>query len=226
MYNTVHMTDTSSSAGPFNLGKLLFFFLLLIIILGSISLIGMVSYRMGISQSPASKLTPTPEIILSPTLTVQPTTQTSIPTTTSMPVSTLIPTSSLTSLPSNTPMPTSIPTLTPTVAPAADLFISEYSFNHPPKQGEPFTVKIGLYNKGNKAATSFWWEWWATSTVRPCRNKIDSMSAKGGIIVNCTYTYQGWGTFATKAVIDADNEVAESNEGNNTKTQNIVPIQF
>lgn len=215
------MTDADSSKGPFNFGKLFIFLLLFIIFLGVLSLIGIAGYRMGVSQPQiTNNPTATPETIISPASTVPPQITTAVTAVPSLPASTLIPSPTLTITPSNTPVPT------PTAVPKVDLFISEYSFNHPPKQGEPFTVKIGLYNKGTKTASSFWWEWWATSAIRPCRKKIDSLTAKGGIIVNCTYTYQGWGTFATKAVIDADNEVAESNENNNTQAQNIVPIQF
>lgn len=113
---------------------------------------------------------------------------------------------------------------TPTTEPQADLYISEYSFDHPPKMGEAFTVKIGIYNQGNKAAGGFWWEWWAASAVRPCRERIDSLAAHGGRIVTCTYTYGGWSTYTTKAVADVDNEVVESNETNNTKEQQVIPI--
>ena len=203
------MADTNSSPKPANYWKYLFILLLLLIVLG---LVGYFSYRAGTSQSQNEKPTPAPEVVLSPTPLLLPSISASPTTATATPTTTL----GLTPSPTNTP--------TPTTASSADLFISEYSFDHPPKQSESFTVKIGLYNKGTKAASPFWWEWWATSAVRPCRAKIDSLVAKGGIIVNCTYTYRGWGTFATKAVIDADNEVAESDEGNNTKTQEVIPI--
>lgn len=159
--------------------------------------------------SPTEKQEPgtlTPSIVLS---TVAPTVEPPTPTITPNP-------------PTETPIPSTTPT--PTSEPKADLYISEYSFDHPPKRGEPFTVRIGIYNKGNKAATSFWWEWWATSAIKPCREKIDSLVARGGRIVTCTYTYPSWSTYTTKAVADADNEVAESDESNNTQSQQVIPI--
>lgn len=95
----------------------------------------------------------------------------------------------------------------------------------PPKMGQPFTVRIGLYNKGNAKAGAFWWEWWATSAIRSCRVRVpDGIVAHGGIIVTCPYTYPSWSTYTTKAVVDADNEVSESDEGNNTYTQSVIPI--
>lgn len=106
----------------------------------------------------------------------------------------------------------------------ADLYISDYSFNHPPKQGEAFTINISIYNKGDAAAGSFWWEWWPTAFGKACRAKIDSLAAHGGRVVTCPYTYGGWANYVTKAVADADDDVAESDEGNNVYTQNVVPI--
>lgn len=106
----------------------------------------------------------------------------------------------------------------------ADLYISSYSFNHTPEMGEAFTVNITIYNQGDKAAGEFWWEWWPTAYNYACREKITSMAAHGGQVVSCTYTYGGWSTYATKAVADADNNVSESNEDNNSYTQSIVPI--
>jgi subtilase family serine protease len=106
----------------------------------------------------------------------------------------------------------------------ADLYISEYKFNHPPRMGEAFTVSVSIYNQGDKAADSFWWEWWPTKYDKACREKIDNLVAHGGKVVTCTYTYGGWSTYVTKAVVDADNDVSESEEGNNTYTEDVVPI--
>lgn len=215
----------SEKAGPKPSSKYqkpLLIFLLLIIALGILGLIGMVIFRLG--QSSQLTISPT----LSPALTISPSpveeispSSTPILTPTSRPTSTPTPTSILTSAPTAT----SIPTPTPTISPQADLYISEYSFNHPPKQGEAFTVRIGIYNQGNAKADAFWWEWWPTKYAYACRQRIsEGIAAHGGRIVNCTYTYGGWANYETKAVADADNEVAESNETNNTHIENLIPI--
>ncbi|MFZ5845200.1 MAG: CARDB domain-containing protein [Patescibacteria group bacterium] len=144
------------------------------------------------------------------------------PTETPTPTPTKKPTPTATPTPTPTPTPTATPT--PTPVPLADLYINSYSFDHPPKQGEAFTVSIGIYNQGDAAAGGFWWEWKPTWAITACRERIDSLAAHSGRTVTCTYTYSGWANYETKAIADSGNEVAESNEGNNTYTQNVIPI--
>jgi len=171
-------------------------------------LVGILAFRSGQLRQLSTIPTPTPIITISPTP------ETSAPTITPALDSDL------------TPKPTFSPTLTstPTIPRQADLYISEYSFDHPPTKGEEFTVKIGVYNQGNAAAGAFWWEWWSSSAKRICRERIDGLAAHGGRIVYCPHTYAGWSNYATKAVADADDEVAESDEENNAHTENIIPI--
>lgn len=191
--------------------------IIILAIIGLIVLIalifGAIFLRSRQSAAPSTeKLTPTPT--LEPTPTAEPS-----------PSPTPTPTKKPTSTPTPSPTPTPTLTPTPTTAPKADLYISEYSFDHPPKQGEAFTVKIGIYNQGNAAAGPFWWEWWGTTADHACRERIsEGIVAHGGRIFYCTYTYGGWANYETKAVADADNEVNESDEGNNTHIENIIPI--
>ncbi|MBM3205469.1 hypothetical protein FJZ41_01295 [Candidatus Shapirobacteria bacterium] len=185
-------------------------FLIFLIVIGLLAL----AFFFGLKYRPTGpEATPTPTPTPEPTMMIEAT-----PTPEAQAVT---PTVKVT--PTVTPKPTA--TATPTTISQADLYISEYSFNHPPKQGEAFTVKIGLYNKGNAKANGFWWEWWPTKYASACRERIDEgIVAHGGRIVTCTYTYGGWANYETKAVVDADNEINESDETNNTYTQNIVPI--
>lgn len=169
------------------------------------------AYFMGTRKTqPQESPTPSPEIVS--------------PIPSESPLGSPTATPKATKTPTSTPTPT--PTATPTATPMADLYISEYSFDHEPKTGEPFTVRIGIYNKGDKAAGGFYWEWWATTSAPTyaCRERIDSLAAHGGRIVTCTYTYSGWANYTTKAIADKDNEVLESVETNNTKEQQLVPI--
>lgn len=107
----------------------------------------------------------------------------------------------------------------------ADLYISSYSFNHDPTQGEEFTVSITIKNKGETDTDSFYWEWWPTVTgSRACREKIDGLEAGDSKTVKCDYTYGGWANYTTKAVADSEGDVPESNESNNSQTQNVIPI--
>ncbi len=187
--------------------------------LGILILIGIVfgAYKLGQKQvQPNPSLSPTPfqEALPSPTITPVLTEEpTPTPTSKPKPASTSTP----------TPTPTAIPT--PTVEPKADLYIKDYSFNHPPKKDEPFTVTIVIANQGNANAGAFWWEWKATWALTPCRERItEGIPAGETKTVSCTYTYTSWSTYETKAIVDANNEVVESDEGNNTYTQNVVPL--
>jgi len=187
-------------------------FLIFIIVIGLLAL----AFFFGLKyrQTPGGATpTPTPEVTNVPSPQVTPTPEEITATSTVKPTAIV------------TPTPTVTPTSTSTSTPQADLYISEYSFDHPPKQGEAFTVRIGLYNKGNAKAGGFWWEWWPTKYASACRIRIDEgIVAHGGRIVTCPYTYGGWANYETKAVVDADNEVSESDETNNTYTQSVVPI--
>jgi subtilase family serine protease len=107
----------------------------------------------------------------------------------------------------------------------ADLTISDYDFDHDPVQGEEFTVRIKIKNKGETDAEDFYWEWWPTITgSKACHKKIDILKAGDSETVECDYTYGGWANYTTKAVVDADGDVDESDESNNTYTENVIPI--
>ncbi|HOW60393.1 MAG TPA: CARDB domain-containing protein [Candidatus Moranbacteria bacterium] len=106
----------------------------------------------------------------------------------------------------------------------ADLSVSEYDFNHDPVMGEEFKVKITIKNKGQTNAGSFKWEWWSNAYSASCDGKIDELKAGESKDVSCEYTYGGWSTYATKVVVDTDDDVNESNEGNNVSTKTVIPI--
>lgn len=186
---------------------------LVVIGLGFLSLVGMLAYSFGQKRpEPSASPRPSPLVSPSPEISALPS-----PSPTKKP-------SPLPS-PNPSPSPSPSPVASPSPSPQADLFISEYSFNHPPKQGEAFTVKIGLYNQGNAPAAGFWWEWWPTKYNFACRARIDAgLPAHGGQIIYCTYTYGGWANYETRAVADAVNEVVESDETNNSHVENVVPI--
>jgi subtilase family serine protease len=104
-----------------------------------------------------------------------------------------------------------------------DLYITDYSFNHWPTMGEEFTISIKIKNKGNGDADSFHWEWWPTAYGKYCKEEIDGLDAGDSKTVTCTYTYGGWANYATKAVADSDDDISESDEGNNTYSQTVMP---
>jgi hypothetical protein len=166
----------------------------------------------------------------SPTASIEPTTEPELtsgsPATKPLATKTSTPKPTVTSTPVATT--TSTPTSTPTATPdnRADLYISNYTFNHPPVKGEPFTVSITIYNKGNVSSGSFVWEWWATTSAPTyaCRETLSNIVPHGGRVVSCTYTYGGWADYVTRAIVDVENNVDESDESNNTYSQNVIPI--
>lgn len=91
---------------------------------------------------------------------------------------------------------------------------------------EPFTLSVTIKNQGNAASGDFFWEWWATITAPTyaCRAVVSSIASGASRTVTCTYTYGGWANYTTRAIADADNGVDESNEGNNTYSQDLIPI--
>ena len=124
---------------------------------------------------------------------------------------------------SPTPSPTEEPSPTPEAK--ADLYITEYSFDPTPEKQVEFTVSIGIKNQGDADSGPFYWEWWPTAYDYACRERIDDgIGAGGERTVTCDYEYGGWSNYPTKAVADADDEVDESDEDNNTYTENVVPI--
>ena len=110
------------------------------------------------------------------------------------------------------------------IAPRADLYISEYSFDPVPEKTVPFTVRIGITNQGDAAAGEFYWEWWPTAYAYECREKISSLAPHSEKVVTCDYTYAGWSTYPTKAVADANDDIDEFDESNNEYVEPVVPI--
>jgi subtilase family serine protease len=105
-----------------------------------------------------------------------------------------------------------------------DLYITDYDFNHDPVMGEEFKVEITIKNKGETDAEGFKWEWWSNHASSSCDGEVDALAAGESKEVSCKYTYNSWSTYATKAVVDVDDDVDEANEGNNTSTKNVIPI--
>ena len=119
------------------------------------------------------------------------------------------------------------PTSTSTVAPIADLAIQSFVVNPTgPAIGSPVDVTWTIINQGTAAAGSFKVHWYpdAAAASPSCAWPIPSL-APGATVSQpspCnTYFYGASGTYNSKLIVDALNEVPESNEGNNTQT---IPI--
>ncbi|MBL8133779.1 MAG: SH3 domain-containing protein [Anaerolineae bacterium] len=109
-----------------------------------------------------------------------------------------------------------------------DLYVSEFSLDPAtPVRGQPVNVRVGVYNQGNAAVsgTPFRIVWYPGENYPSpaCEWTLDSMAARGGRILTCTYSgYPSpYASINTKVVVDVDNAVSESNEGNNLFLQRI-----
>lgn len=104
----------------------------------------------------------------------------------------------------------------------ADLEITEYSFDPTPERAESFTISITINNKGEGDAGEFWWEWLPnTEYSYACREQLDGLDAGDDVTVTCNYMYGSGGTYPTKAIADADDDIEETDETNNEYTENI-----
>jgi subtilase family serine protease len=106
------------------------------------------------------------------------------------------------------------------------LIITDITFSpYPPKKGQAVTVKVSSYNQGNAAAGAYTVRWWPGENypAPACTWNIGGMVANGGQVHTCVYAGypSSYGSINTKAVVDTNNTVAESNEGNNTMIKGI-----
>ncbi len=104
-----------------------------------------------------------------------------------------------------------------------DLIISEFSIDPAtPVMGQQAHVRIGAYNQGDYASGAYVLQWWGLSTFAEpsCTWNVASTAAHGGFIKQCNFTFQSWYPInkTSLAVIDVNNDVEESNEGNNQGT--------
>ena len=121
------------------------------------------------------------------------------------------------------PLPTAVPG-TPTLIPSAnakpDLIISEFSISpSTPVVGENTHVRIGTYNQGDAPSGSYVVLWYGLSTIASpsCSWNVPHTNAHGGRILECDFVFASWYPInkTSLAIVDANNDVDESQEGNN-----------
>jgi hypothetical protein len=106
-------------------------------------------------------------------------------------------------------------------ATGVDLYISEMSITPAnPHAGDTVTARIGIYNRGAAPAGAFrvYWRYW-TGDFDVCDWGVDSLSARGGRILECSVTLPG--SYDTVATADAKADIAESVETNNNRTLHV-----
>jgi hypothetical protein len=107
-----------------------------------------------------------------------------------------------------------------------DLYISEFKMTpSTPVKGQPVNIRVGVYNKGTARSGPFTVKWWPGENYNQpgCSWNLSKMNARGGRILNCTYSgYPSrYGRINTKVAADTNNQVAESNEANNVLRKRI-----
>ena len=104
-----------------------------------------------------------------------------------------------------------------------NLEVSEFSLNPAtPVQGQPVNVRIGVYNRGSFPSGPYRVEWWPGenfATGAACSWNVSGNNPKGGRILSCTYPgYASWyANLNTRVIVDVNNTVDESNEGDNDR---------
>jgi len=102
-----------------------------------------------------------------------------------------------------------------------DLYIHEYTITEDPMQNEEITVHIEIVNQGDADAGSFRWEWWANDDDVECEDEIGWLDVGEKETVECEFTYEDFGSFDTKVVVDSDFDVDESDEDNNVMEEEL-----
>jgi len=112
---------------------------------------------------------------------------------------------------------------TSTTGPLPDLQITAITFNpSSPTQNVSTHVSVAIYNAGNAATSgSFNVKWWGLESYSnpSCTWQVnDALAAQSGKVLECDYSYPT-GTYTpnlnSKAQVDTENSITESNENNN-----------
>ena len=124
----------------------------------------------------------------------------------------------------------SVATDTPSPTAKADLVVTHVEFApYPPQAHVPVMVRVTIKNDGDVLADDFKVYWYAINTaLAPACiwNNVNTILPGDKKILTCNYTYLTSGSnITTLSVVDVDNSVVESSEGNNsfTKTISVVP---
>ena len=105
-----------------------------------------------------------------------------------------------------------------------DLIISEFSINPAtPNADENTHVKVRAKNQGSVDSGGFKMQWYGLDTFADpsCYwNITGGVVAGGSVLMECDFVFASWYPInkTTIAIIDTNNSVDESNEGNNTAT--------
>ncbi len=127
-----------------------------------------------------------------------------------------------------TPQPTATEkvTLPPPVAGTPDLVADGMQWwPNPGKKNQPMSIQVKVTNNGSAPAGQFTVVWLSNQTEPGCSWTVSGLGVGESKDLDCefTYTYQpaATSTFWITLVVDSNNEIAESNEGNNKREVQI-----
>ena len=115
-----------------------------------------------------------------------------------------------------------IKAVAPAVSAEPDLRITELSLNPAvPVMGENVHVRVRANNAGDADSGGFKMQWYGLSTFAnpSCEwNILGGLVAGGSVLMECDFTFSSWYPHnkTSIAYIDVDDQVDESNEGNNS----------
>ncbi len=108
----------------------------------------------------------------------------------------------------------------PTPEALPDLQIGTIRISPPhPAPGQIFILSIPIINAGSAASGGFHWSWDASEASPQLLNSLDgeigSIPAGASKNLSFPFSYGWWGTYISQLHVDADSQVAESDERNN-----------
>jgi hypothetical protein len=116
------------------------------------------------------------------------------------------------------PSPTS--TLPPPVAGVPDLVAAGMQYwPSPAHNNQPVSIQVKVTNKGTAPAGSFSVSWLSNQSQPGCSWNVNGLGVGASKNLDCQFTYQGnpTATYWITLVVDTSNQVAESDEGNNSR---------
>jgi hypothetical protein len=121
---------------------------------------------------------------------------------------------------------TSASTIVTVVGGLPDLTVDSITFEpETPVAGQDNEVRITIRNKGDGAADAFNWEWQA-GTDALFDGRVSGMNAGETKVVSAVWNPQSaYASLSTEARVDTDDEVAESDENNNTLSAVITVVE-
>ncbi len=96
-----------------------------------------------------------------------------------------------------------------------------------PRQGVTLSIVATFHNQGGQIAEDFYWKW-RVCVTDGCEYITSSayytLEPDAKVVAQMEYTFEGWATYTTEAVVDGKDEVEESDETNNSR-ELVIPVK-